>query len=231
MGFSDSQHLRKTVAGMCMVVGPLLLLGAFVASPRLETGAAAQLRVAAEHVDRYYIVTLIAMVGVALMVPAVLGLMHMVRERRPGYGALGGGLTVLGLLATMASFGISFAIWRMAADGVQSTDVSLLKSIIDSTGVVVPITIVGFLGAAGFVVLMLGMYRGHVVDWWMALFAAAGVVLINIAFPVGMLALAIVGSALLLVGLGAIGLVVVRESDADWEHTPDHGGWRPAATH
>jgi hypothetical protein len=174
MGFSDSQHLRKTVAGVCMVVGPLLLLIAFVASPRLETGAAEQLRVAAEHVDRYYLVNLLAMIGVALLVPAVLGLMHMVRERRPAHGAIGGGLAVLGLLATMASFGIAFAIWRMVSDGVQAADVALLDSLLDTAGVVIPTTAVGFLGCIGFVVLMLGMYRAHVVDWWMALCAAAG---------------------------------------------------------
>jgi hypothetical protein len=231
MGFSDSQHLRKTVAGASMVLGPLLLLVAFVASPRLETEAAAQLRVAAEHVDRFYLVNLIAMVGIVLMIPAVLGLMHMLRERQPGYGAIGGGLSVLGLLATMASIGIGFVVWRMAADGVQAGDVTLLDSVIDANGIMIPVTVVGFLGAVGFVLLMLGMYRGHVVDWWMALSAAAGVVLINLAFPLGMLALGIVGGALLLVGLGAVGVMVVRETDAEWEHTEDYGGWRTAAMH
>jgi hypothetical protein len=67
------------------------------------------------------------------------------------------------------------------------------------------------------------------VDWWMALFFAAGIVCINVAFPAGLLALAIVGSALTLVGLGSMGLMVLRESDADWEHTPDYRGMRPAA--
>lgn len=231
MGFSDSQHLRKMVAGTSMLLGPLLLVIAFVMSPRLETEAAAQLRVAAEHVDRFYLVNLIAMVGVALMIPAVLGLMHMVRERRPAHGAIGGALSVLGLLATMASFGIAFAIWQMATDGVSAGDVALLDSLMDTAGIVIPINVVAFAGCIGFVVLMFGLYRGHVVDWWMALCAAVGVVLINVAFPAGVLALAILGSALLLVGLGAIGVMVVRESDSDWEHTPDYSGWRPAATH
>jgi hypothetical protein len=229
MGFSDSQHLRKTVAGTCMVLGPLLVLVAFVLSPRLETDAGAQLRVAAEHVDRFYLVNLIAMVGVALLFPAVLGLMHMVRERRPFEGAVGGGLAFVGLLATMASFGLAFAMWQMVADGVQPSDVSLVNSINDAAGIQIPIGIVGFAGAVGFVVLMLGMYRAHVVDWWMALFVATGVVLINVAFPTGMLALAIAGGALLLVGLGTIGLMVLREGDAEWEHTPDYHGWRPTA--
>ena len=229
MGFSDSQHLRKTVAGTCMVLGPLLILAAFVISPRLETDAAAQLRVAAEHVDRFYLVNMLAMVGVVLLVPATLGLMHMVRERRPAHGAIGGGLAMLGLFATMVSFGLALAVWQMVSNGVQPGDVALLDSINDAAGVQIPVAIVGFAGAIGFVVLMLGMYRARVVDWWMALCAAAGIVMVNVAFPAGVLALAIAGSALLLVGLGAIGLMVVRESDADWEHTPDYHGWRPAA--
>ena len=78
-------------------------------------------------------------------------------------------------------------------------------------------------------VLCAGLYLARVVDWWMALFIAAGAVCIDIAFPAGVLALGIVGAALLLVGLGSVGLMVIRETDADWEHTPDYRGFRPAA--
>ena len=187
MGFTDSHHLRKMTAGVCMVLAPLLFLAAFIVSPKLETGAVAQLRVAASHIDRFYISGLIGVIGLVLLVPAVLGLMHMLRERRPGYGAIGGALAMIGLLGSVASAGV------------------------------------------GFVVLCAGLYLARVVDWWMALFIAAGAVCIDIAFPAGVLALGIVGAALLLVGLGSVGLMVIRETDADWEHTPDYRGFRPAA--
>jgi hypothetical protein len=37
-----------------------------------------------------------------------------------------------------------------------------------------------------------------------------------------------VGAALFLIGSGAIGTLVLRESDADWEHTPEYHGFSPA---
>jgi hypothetical protein len=40
--------------------------------------------------------------------------------------------------------------------------------------------------------------------------------------------LLIVAAALLLVGVGSTGLMVLRESDADWEHTPQFRGFRAA---
>src|SRR5438094_9731598 len=100
MGFSDSQHLRKMVAGCCMVLAPLLFLGAFIVSPKLETGATAQLGVAADHINRFYVSNLVGMIGLFLLLPVILGLMHMLRERRPAYGAIGGALSVIGLLGS-----------------------------------------------------------------------------------------------------------------------------------
>src|SRR2546429_9503571 len=70
MGFTDSHHLRKMTAGVCMVLAPLLFLAAFIVSPKLETGAVAQLRVAASHIDRFYISGLIGVIGLVLLVPA-----------------------------------------------------------------------------------------------------------------------------------------------------------------
>jgi hypothetical protein len=230
MGFSDSHHLRKTIAGACMILAPLLFLVAFVVSPKLETAAGKQLSVAAGHADRYYMANLVALVGLVLVVPAVLGVMHMLRERRPEYSAIGGALTLVGVFAAMVGQGVAFVVWEMARHGADSAaNTSVLHAVLHDAGTLIPIYIVGFFGALGVVVLCAGLYMSRVVDWWMALFFAAGIVCINVAFPAGALWLAIVGAALTLVGLGSMGTMVLRESDADWEHTPDYRGMRPAA--
>jgi hypothetical protein len=79
------------------------------------------------------------------------------------------------------------------------------------------------------VVLAMGLYRAHFVDWWMAMLVAIGPVLMEVAFPAHALWMAIVGSAFLVVGLGSIGLMVLRETDEEWDHTPEYRGFRPAA--
>jgi hypothetical protein len=230
MGFSDSQHLRKTVAGACMVLAPLLFLIAFVVSPEFETEAGKQLSVAADNVDRFYAANLVALIGLMLVVPAILGVMHMIRERRPAYSGLGGGLALIGVFASMVGQGVALVVWEMARHGADSAgNTAVIDGVIHDAGTVLPIYILGYIGVVGVVVLAAGLWMSRVVDWWMALFFAAGVVCINVAFPAGLLALAIVGSALTLVGLGSMGLMVLRESDADWEHTPEYRGMRPAA--
>jgi hypothetical protein len=212
-----------------MLLAPLVFLVAFVVSPRLETDAGKQLSVATGHADRFYLANLLALIGLMLVVPAVLGVMHMLRERQPAYSGLGGALTLIGVFASMVGQGVALVIWQMAHHGgASAANTSVVHGVLHDAGTVVPIYVLGYVGVLGVVVLAAGLYLARVVDWWMALFFAAGVVCINVAFPAAALWLAIVGSALMLVGLGSIGLMVPRESDADWEHTPDYRGLRPA---
>jgi hypothetical protein len=228
MGVSDSQHFRKTLAGVCMIGAPLLFLVAFAISPKLETASGKMLAVTAQHPDRFFISTMIAMVGVALLLGAVLGLAHMMRERGSGYGNMGGIVAVLGVLGLMAGFSVTFMVWLMAKDGVTAADAHLLHRYNQSAPGVI-IGVVGFCLALGIVILAMGLYRAHFVDWWMAMLVAIGPVLIEVAFPAHALWMAIVGSACLVVGLGSIGLMVLRETDEEWDHTPEYRGLRPAA--
>jgi len=228
MRFSDAHHFRRMVAGCCMVAGPLLALVAFVVSPAFHNGAGAQLATVAANQDRFITTLLISCVAVLLVIVAALGLMHMLRERMVAYGHIGGALAITGLVAYMAQFGVGFTEWQMTKDGVQASDVTAIHGVMHSAATMVPLMIVPVLSAVGFVVLAAGLWRARAVDWWMAASMAIGAVAIAVSAPVASVGLAIVGAALFLAGVGATGLMVLRESDAEWEHTPEYRGFRPA---
>jgi hypothetical protein len=229
MGFTDSHHFRKMIAGCCMVVGPLLALAAFIVSPAVKSGSAAQVAEVARHQDRFLLSGFLTLAAVALVIGGSLGLMHMLRERMVGYGNVGGVLTMVGLIFTMAQVAAQFTLWSAVRDGVQAADVATWHSVTHDTATVIPLVALPWLAVVGFAVLAMGLYRAHVVDWWMAAMMAVGALGITLAGPLTSLAVGIVGAALFLVGMGSIGMIVLRESDADWEHTPDYRGFRPAA--
>src|SRR4029450_7036443 len=99
MHLSDAHHSRKVVAGACMVVAPILLLVAMVIHPASDMDEATQVATIADNLDAWYVAHLLVLVSIALTVPVVLGMMHMLREREVAFGHVGGGLAMLGLLA------------------------------------------------------------------------------------------------------------------------------------
>src|SRR3954463_9791349 len=97
-GLSDAHHFRKLVAGTCMVLAPLFALVSGIVQPDPKLNEGKELAVVASNLDAWYLATLIGLISIVLAVPAVLGLMHMLREREVAWGHVGGGLAVLGLL-------------------------------------------------------------------------------------------------------------------------------------
>jgi hypothetical protein len=229
MGFSDSSHFRKTLAGMCMVLTPVFALASWVIAPTPHTGEAAQLASIAAHQDRELWSALFGMAAIACGIGATLGIMHMLRERRPVHAGIGGLLAVIGLMTWLASTGVDLMVWQMARDGVQASDVSAFKSLRDSTAGGIVLYWMPLLSAVGLVTLAVGMQSARVVDWWMAAMIGIAPVMLAIGGLTASVWVGIIGAALMLVGLGSTGTMVLREADSDWEHTPDWRGFRPVA--
>ena len=136
---SDAHHFRKLVAGACMVIAPLLVLVSEVIHPAEKSSSREQLTVIARHLDRWYAAHLIALVAIALLVPAVLGLMHMLRERQVAWGHVGGGLALLGLLAVTGIVAVEgFVGWQAAAGGDRAQMVALFDRLTGTAGLVLP---------------------------------------------------------------------------------------------
>lgn len=227
MHLSDAHHFRKMVAGACMVVAPLVLLVAMVIHPASDMNEATQVATIQDNLDAWYVAHLLALISIAVMVPAVLGLMHMLREREVASGHLGGGLAMVGLLAFAGIVGMEMAMWQMVAGGSTREAVGLLERLNDTTGIVIPFLLVSFGFSLGLACLAYGLLRARFVQSWMAIFVAVGAIVFGFAIGTAMNWLAIVGAAFLVVGLGAIGRMVLRETDEAWEHTPEYEGFRP----
>ncbi|MFL5826990.1 MAG: hypothetical protein ACJ76V_10745 [Thermoleophilaceae bacterium] len=230
-GISDAHHFRKMVAGACMLVAPLLFLAASIVSPEQSMNAAKQYAAIASNLDRWYVMSLMLLIGLVLVVPVVLGLMHMLREREVAYGHVGGGLAMLGVLALTGVVAIvGFAGWQIAQPGrPQLQMINLFHDLTHSAGIVIPFLVVSLGFGLGMAVLAIGLYRARAVQSWMAAALALGGLAVDVSLLVPGRGLSIASSAILAVALVSIGRMVIEETDADWEHTPEYKDFRPLA--
>jgi hypothetical protein len=210
-----------------MVAAPVVLLVSMVIHPASDMNEATQVATIADNLDAWYVAHLLALISIALTVPVILGLMHMLREREVAFGHVGGGLAILGLLAFAGVVGMELVMWQMVAGGSTREAVALLERLNETAGIVIPFVLVSFGLTLGLACLAFGLYRARAVQSWMAIFVAAGAILLGVAFGAALNWLATVAAAFLVVGLGAIGRMVLRETDEAWEHTPEYEGFRP----
>jgi hypothetical protein len=151
-------------------------------------------------------------VGAILMIPAALGFVHMLREREVALGHVGGGLSLIGLMGTA---------------GLVGMDVGGTTDLVDRVNHLVGVGNWMFVATMGFglgmAMLGMGLFRAHAVQSW----AAACLLIGGLAFDVALLAsssgIAIASAAVMLAGMGTTGLIVWRESDDAWDHTPALG--------
>ena len=132
-----------------MVVAPLVLLVAMVIHPASDMNEATQVATIQDNLDAWYVAHLLALISIAVMVPAVLGLMHMMREREVAFGHVGGGLALLGLLAFAGIVGMELVMWQMAAGGSTREAVALLERLNNTAGILIPFAFVSFGFALG----------------------------------------------------------------------------------
>lgn len=229
--FSDAHHFRKTIAGMCMALAPLVLLVGMVVHPERKSDVSAQLAIAADNLNAWYVSHLLVLIALVLAVPVVLGFMHMLREREVALGHLGGALGLIGILAVVGVVAMDgFVGWQASvAEANRGEMVALYERLTETAGVTVPFFYASFALALGFVLLAAGLYRARAVQSWMAAFVAIGAILLGIAGPVASDVLSIVAAAFLFVGIASVGRYVLTESDDEWEHTPEYKGFRPLA--
>lgn len=227
MDHERAEHLRKTVTGACMIAAPILFIVADSLWPVEHTEGPKMVADAAGNTDQAYAATLVGLVAMVLIAGAVIGLAHMLHERRPGLAFVAGAFGLTGVVINAAGFGMLGFFLAEAPD--SSSNAVMGRLLDDMTSRAAPLMVFGVTLMIGTILFGIGLARAHIIPTWAAVCMALGGIGITVGNSVAAKNLIISSEVLLLVGLGSIGLQVLTETDEEWEHTPDFHGYRARA--
>ena len=105
----DTADFRRTLAGMCLIIQPLLNLISVAISPPQSTDASEQLAMIGAYPSHFLISSLLDLLWLLLLIPAVLGLLHLLRTRSALLGHIGCGFAMAGAVGAAAYRGVNLA--------------------------------------------------------------------------------------------------------------------------
>lgn len=216
---TDLVAFDRTLAGVALIAAPVLLGGGEMLRLVLEDGAGTEEEVLASITAApglWQLMTIVDMVAVALFLPAVLGLIHLLRQRAPVLARLGGGLALVGLLGAAGHNVFAFvqqgAMARMEGEEASMAELAAELERTPAFLVVLLMFLVGFI--LGMILLAVGLHRSRTAPPWAA--AAVGLGMLVFSNAGSSLGLTVVASGLLLFGLAVTGQRVLRMSDDQW---------------
>ena len=215
----DANNFRRTLAGLCMILAALTVGASDLIRLSVEKGdlgTREQLTVIAASPSMWQAAMILNMLGVILSIPAVLGLSHLLHDRGAVWGHVGGGLYLIGVLGFAAHnagyYGTLAAASAPGVDQDQAVRFVQAGETIPGNAVWGLMLLAGLL--LGTILLGVGLFRARVVPRWTAVLLLLSVV---VSFFAGDgLLIPLISTTLGFIGLGAIGVMVLRQSDTDW---------------
>jgi hypothetical protein len=199
-------------SGVSMILAPLVWLASSALGPSHQesrTLAGSLPRIAADP-DSFLAFILLGLLSHALLIPAVLGVAHLVKGRRPTLGFTGAALVIVGILCLAVVEGVQLVQHQMihpAADREQM--VALLQRLEAGIGVKV-VFLVMLLGLfLGWVTLSVGLFRTRLVPRAVPASVLASLML-------NLVGLEILSRVVFLIGLAWLGVVVLKMRDEAW---------------
>jgi hypothetical protein len=212
MSTFDADRATRKGLGLALVGTPVAWLASAVICPPLKSDAARQLAVVRAHPDRWYWFTVLLLVGGLALVPALLGVMRLLRERSPKLAVVGGWLAVFGALVAIGDVATQFWTWLMVRSGQDPVQMARLLDGADrSSAANVAYAIGGPALLLGTLLLCIGLFRTRIVARWVPVTFFAGCVLNIVAFSNAATAGVTTSYVVLLFPMAALARVVVRD--------------------
>jgi hypothetical protein len=212
---TDADNFRRTLAGLCLIAAPLVLLVAMLVHG--GGGDAGLVRAMAESPGRVQAANLLIMFSSVLFVPALIGLLGLVRGRGEVLAHIGVALAVIGVVGHAVWAGFQIVLLGFVQSGV--VDRARMSDLISGGPPNAGFIIVMLMFMVGFFLGLLfvagGLWRSGTVPRW----AAVCIFLVPFSdFVPGGAIVSILGPILILVGFGAAGLKLLSMPDTEWSH-------------
>ena len=206
------RSLGRVGCGSAMIVAPLLLLVSSALGPphRASRHLADPLPHIAADPDRFLASVFVALLSLTLLLPAVLGIAHLLLPGRPALALTGAAFVLVGVLALAVVHGVQLVQHQMVhTTADQGQMVALLQRL--EGGIGLKVIFVGFsLGLfLGWIILSVGLFATRVVPKAIPVSVLISV-LLNFA------GLELLSRLFFLLGLGWLGVVVVSMRDDVW---------------
>ena len=197
------------IAGATLIVAPLLLLaGALIHPPHVSPSS--WLDAAEAGRTRFYLSHVAFLGAVSTLVPGVLALGEMVRERDAASAARGVTLALLGIVGLAVLTGTDLFLWQLVAEpDSHAVALATVERIGSSPGLLGPTFALAAGTALGFAILARGLHRARALETLPAFAIAVALPLALLGFTLGWPA--ITASAVSLVALGPLGWKLTHE--------------------
>jgi hypothetical protein len=216
---SRSTPFRRTLTGVALLGGPVLFAAAEMTGPTLTGSSAQQVQQLADHRGEQLAASLLSIASALVLLIGVLGAVHLVRRRGVTLAHLAALFTGYGLIAAHAALGgVNLMFFEMGAPGRdRAAMVDLHDHLTHDAAVGAPLMLGHYTLVLGVILLGIALWRGGVGPRWAAscvvLFPLSDVLLS--AVPIDALA-DWVSNGFGIVGLGALGVYVLRLTDDQW---------------
>ncbi len=217
MNPTKASSFRRTACGLCLLIGPAMILLASILDPAAGEGGETReyLRAIVDDPDMTQVSTALWMYGFALTAIGIIGAVHVIRGRGVTLANIGGAAALIGMIMFMALFASTIHDLN-AADklGVQTAE--RLSDDLEDYWVPIVVLATALLGTLiGFILLGAALIRSRVVH-----IAAGGMIILGILMVPASeesQVVNVLANVLLLAGWGLVGLKLLTITDEQWE--------------
>ena len=218
---SDATQFRRITAGLCLILAPLFLLISNLLQTRAPLGMEKLLDAIAANAVANEISFAFALYGFTLMVPAVIGIVHLLRDRSVALGHIGGTLLIMGMISFAFVAGTEAILYIAGADPAMNREA--LMAVNESIGRSVVYNLINLTEVFGYLFgtlfLAVALFRAKIVPGVIPILLTAGII---VRFTLASFHSGIIFSdTLYFTAFALIGIFVLRQSNDEWERPPE----------